>query len=63
MKVAKFAREPLIHFLAIGALLFVLHTVVSNSRVPEKDNRIVISDTKVEWLQSMWSNCPLLAIL
>ena len=55
MKVAKFAREPLFHFLALGALLFVLHTVVSNSRVPEKDNRIVISDTKVEWLQSMWS--------
>ncbi len=55
MKVSKFAREPLIHFLALGALLFVLHTFVNNSRAPEKDNRIVISDTKVEWLQSMWS--------
>ena len=55
MKAGKFAREPLIHFLALGALLFVLHTVVNNSRAPEKDNRIVISDTKVEWLQSMWS--------
>ena len=55
MKIAKLAKEPLIHFLALGALIFVLHLIVTDSGASQQDNRIVISDSEVEWLQGAWS--------
>ena len=55
MKIEKLVREPLVHFLALGALLFALHGAVKGSRESVQDNRIVISDAKVEWLQGAWS--------
>jgi hypothetical protein len=55
MKIDKILKEPLIHFLILGALLFALNNVVSDSDPTEADNSIVISDTKVEWMQSTWN--------
>ena len=52
---AKFIKEPLIHFLILGALLFALNDVVGDSSSTDADNSIVISDTEVEWLQSTWN--------
>jgi hypothetical protein len=55
MKIWKLFKEPLIHFLTLGALLFILHSAVNGSGVSEQHNRIVISDSEVEWLQGAWS--------
>jgi len=52
---AKFIKEPLIHFLILGALLFALNNVVGDSSSTDADNSIVISDTEVEWMQSIWN--------
>ena len=51
----KLIKEPLIHFLILGALLFALNNVVSDSSSTDADNSIVISDTEVEWMQSTWN--------
>jgi len=51
----KLIKEPLIHFLILGALLFALNNVVSDSSSTDTDNSIVISDTEVEWMQSIWN--------
>jgi hypothetical protein len=55
MKIRKLIKEPLIHFLALGALLFGLHAIVNGSGASEQDTRIVISDSEVKWLQGAWS--------
>jgi hypothetical protein len=51
----KLIKEPLIHFLILGALLFALNNVVGDSSSTDADNSIVISDTEVEWMQSTWN--------
>ncbi len=51
----KLIKEPLIHFLILGALLFALNDVVGDSSSTDADNSIVISDTEVEWMQSTWN--------
>jgi hypothetical protein len=52
---AKLIKEPLFHFLILGALLFALNNVVGDSSSTDADNSIVISDTEVEWMQSTWN--------
>jgi hypothetical protein len=51
----KLIKEPLIHFLILGALLFALNNVVGDSSSTDADNSIVISDPEVEWMQSTWN--------
>jgi peptidyl-prolyl cis-trans isomerase C len=48
-----FIREPLVHFLLIGAALFVLYGLV-NDDVLESDDRIEITDGTVERLTEGW---------
>jgi hypothetical protein len=55
MKIRKLVKEPLVHFLILGALLFGLHAIVNDPGEPKEDNRIVISDAKVEWMKNAWS--------
>src|SRR4030095_5155173 len=54
-------REPLIHFLGAGALLFVFHAFVSESHAPAA-GRIVVSAAQVENLravfQKTWQRSP-----
>lgn len=56
-----FYREPLVHFLLIGAALFVLYGLVSDN-VPEWDDRIEITDATVAQLtvggQKTWQRPP-----
>jgi len=50
-------REPLLHFLALGGLLFVVHAVIDAGaeEQPEGPSRIVrISAADAEWLKGMW---------
>jgi hypothetical protein len=51
----KLIKEPLVHFLILGALLFALNSVVGDSNPTATNNSIVISDTEVEWMQSTWN--------
>ena len=54
-------REPLLHFLALGGLIFALYTVVSNP-VPAPVNTIVIGPERIEQLtksyQAVWRHPP-----
>ena len=51
----KLIKEPLVHFLILGALLFALNNVVGDSSSTDAGNSIIISDTEVEWMQSTWN--------
>jgi len=59
--VLRLLREPLVHFLVIGALLFALYTAVSGPP-PAPVNRIVVSPERVEQLaagyQAVWRRAP-----
>jgi len=54
-------REPLLHFLVIGGLIFVLYTMVSDP-VPAPVNTIVIGPERIEQLaqsfQAVWRHPP-----
>lgn len=45
-------REPLLHFLLIGAVLFILYTLQNNDVLADS-NRIVISDVQIEHLVAL----------
>ena len=59
--VERLLREPLVHFLAIGALLFVLYALVSDDR-STAGNRIEITNADVEQLvlifRKQWQRSP-----
>jgi len=60
-QLARLVREPFIHFLVIGALLFVVFAVVGDQR-PTRGNRIDITAADVEQLRSIfasrWGRAP-----
>ena len=45
-------REPLLHFLLIGAALFFVYDLLNEDRVD--NNRIVISEAKINHLATLW---------
>ena len=47
-------REPLVHFLALGALLFGLYLLVNDDASVETDTQIVVTEADVEWLRQNW---------
>jgi hypothetical protein len=49
----KWLREPLLHFLLIGAALFILYGL-QNDKPAEDGNRIVISEADIDRLLSLW---------
>ena len=55
-------REPLVHFLAIGLLLFVAYYAVQGDRGTEDDLHIVVSESDIDWLKAnfarTWSRQP-----
>ena len=50
---SKYLREPLLHFLLIGAALFIFYTL-QNDDVLADSNRIVISEAQIDHLVAMW---------
>jgi hypothetical protein len=51
----KWLREPLFHFLLIGALLFGLHALVNDPRVQSTDGKqIVVSASDIQMLRERW---------
>jgi len=49
----KWLREPLLHFLLIGAALFILYGL-QNDPSTDNDNRIVISTADIDRLLTLW---------
>ncbi len=51
----KLYKEPLLHFLIIGALIFVLFSIVNKEESIESENKIVVSIAEIERLSDNWS--------
>jgi len=50
----KLLREPLVHFMFIGAVIYLLYGVFAEP-VPEADDKtIVVTVGEVEWMQTAW---------
>jgi hypothetical protein len=49
----KFLREPLLHFLLIGAALFLFYNL--QNEAPVDNNRIVISEAQINHLVTLWN--------
>jgi hypothetical protein len=50
----KWLREPLLHFLLIGAVIYLLYGAFSETAPEETDKTIVVSAAEVEWMQTSW---------
>ncbi len=51
----KLHKEPLLHFLIIGALIFVVFSIVNKEEASVSGNKIVVSSTEIERLSDTWS--------
>jgi hypothetical protein len=47
-------REPLLHFILIGTVLFLFYGVFADSGSEPGDKRLVVSAAEVEWMRSNW---------
>jgi hypothetical protein len=47
-------REPLVHFLLIGAAVFGLYTVVGDAELAQVEERIIVSGGEVDRLRQLW---------
>jgi len=50
----KLLREPLIHFMLIGACIYLLYGFFSEPVVQEDDKTIIVTAGEVEWMQASW---------
>jgi hypothetical protein len=50
----KLLREPLLHFMFIGAIIYSLYGLFAEPVAEETDKTIVISAGEIEWMQSSW---------
>jgi hypothetical protein len=51
----KWCREPLLHFLVIGALIFVVFSIANKEEVAVSGNQIVVSSAEIARLSDNWS--------
>ncbi len=50
----KILREPLVHFMFIGAVIYLLYAVFAEPAAEETDKTIVVSAGEIEWMQTAW---------
>jgi peptidyl-prolyl cis-trans isomerase C len=50
----KFLREPLLHFMFIGAAIYLLYAVFSEPAAKETDKTVVVSAGEIEWMNTAW---------
>ncbi len=50
----KILREPLLHFLLIGAAIYLLNGAIAESVPDEEEKTIVVSAGEIQWMQSAW---------
>jgi hypothetical protein len=51
----KWCKEPLLHFLVVGVVIFVLFSIVNKDEDTLSDNKIVVSSAEIERLGYNWS--------
>lgn len=51
----KWLKEPLLHFLMIGAAIFVVFSVANKEKTTDSVNKIVVSSTEIKRLSGSWS--------
>lgn len=54
-ELGKFLREPLLHFVLIGAAIFALYSFWAEPEVVDRYDRIVVSTADVERLGNLWA--------
>ena len=52
--IVRFIREPLVHFLLIGAAIFVLYGFMGQQDVEEQERAITITSGEINWLTDTW---------
>ena len=50
----KILREPLVHFMLIGAVIYMLYGVFAEPAAEETDKTIIVSAGEIEWMQTAW---------
>ena len=50
----KWLKEPLLHFLVIGALIFIVFSAVNEQEIPVDEKKIVVSTGDIERLAANW---------
>ena len=50
----KLLREPLVHFMFIGAVIYLLYGVFAEPVAEETDKTIIVSAGEIEWMQTAW---------
>jgi len=50
----KFLREPLLHFVFIGAAIYLLYAVFAEPAAEETDKTIIVSAGEIEWMNTAW---------
>lgn len=50
----KFLREPLVQFLFLGGLIYLAYGFFAPQTEEEKSNIIVVSEPRVQWMQTGW---------
>ena len=50
----KLLREPLLHFMFIGAAIYLLYGVFAESLPEADDKTIVVTAGEIEWMQTAW---------
>ena len=50
----KFLREPLLHFMLIGVVIYLLYAVFAEPAAEEVDKTIVVSAGEIEWMNTSW---------
>ena len=50
----KLLREPLVHFMFIGAIIYLLYAVFAEPLPEADDKTIVVTAGEIEWMQTAW---------
>ncbi len=50
----KLLREPLVHFMFIGAVIYLVYAVFAEPVPEETDKTIVVTAGEIEWMQTSW---------
>ncbi len=50
----KLLREPLVHFMFIGVVIYALYGLFAEPVVEETDKTIVVTAGEIEWMQASW---------
>lgn len=52
--IVRLIREPLVHFLVIGASIFLLYGIMGQQNVEEQERAITITAGEIAWLTDSW---------